>query len=110
MLLPAEQSLRDSELPAAVKEKWVGQGAEPQFQLRLRASGIIRVQHRLDGDQEVSEGFRWQRECLLSVRGMSCSLAIAFSHYAIHCNYVSELNTTFLSLPQTNISTTRTEQ
>ena len=56
VILPVEQSLRDSELPAAVKEKWVGQGAEPQFQLRLRASGIIRVQHRLDGDQEVSDG------------------------------------------------------
>ena len=49
----AEQSLRDDESPAAVREKWAGQGAEPQFQLRLRASGIVRVQHRLSGDQEV---------------------------------------------------------
>lgn len=53
-MLFAEQSLRDDELPATVKEKWVELGVEPQFQLRLRASGIIRVQHRLDGDQEVS--------------------------------------------------------
>ena len=49
----AEQSLRDGEQPAAVKEKWAEPGVEPQFQLRLRASGIIRVQHRLTGDQEV---------------------------------------------------------
>lgn len=50
-----EQSLRDDESPAVVKEKWAEQGVEPQFQLRLRASGIIRVQHRLAGDQEVRE-------------------------------------------------------
>ena len=49
-----EQSLRDNEFPAAVKDQWVGQGVEPQFQLRLRASGIIRVQYSLDRDQEVS--------------------------------------------------------
>lgn len=56
-MLSVEQSLRDDELPAAVKEKWVELGVEPQFQLRLRASGIIRIQHRLDGDQEVSGSF-----------------------------------------------------
>ena len=52
-MFDVEQSLRDDDLPAKVKEQWVGQGVEPQFQLRLRASGIIRVQHRLTGDQEV---------------------------------------------------------
>ena len=52
--LYTEQSLRDNELPAAVKEQWVGQGVDPHFQLRLRASGIIRVQYRLGRDQEVS--------------------------------------------------------
>ena len=53
VLCTLEQSLRDGDLPAVVKEEWAGQGAEPQFHLRLRASGIIRVQHRLTGDQEV---------------------------------------------------------
>ena len=54
-MLIVEQLLRDGEMPAIVKEQWADQGVEPQFQLRLRASGIIRIQHRLDGDQEVSK-------------------------------------------------------
>lgn len=58
-MLSVEQSLRDDELPAAVKEKWVELGVEPQFQLRLRASGIIRIQHRLDGNHEVSTSFTY---------------------------------------------------
>ena len=53
MYMTTEQVIRDDEFSANVKEEWAEQGVEPQFQLRLRASGIIRVQHRLDGDQEV---------------------------------------------------------
>ena len=99
-----EQVLRDDERPAAVKPKWVEQGVEPQFQLRLRASGIIRIQHRLDGDYEVECG-----ECGRQGQGVKThSAGILYDKvFSMKVILVEQVHSTIYKTNLPNVSTRR---